>query len=191
MYSKGQNSVPLLTCTISPVQTQVCDFKSQCGDESDEETCRSFCTFDSDSCGWEDQGKDGLDWILATSNSSSDGTDLHGPYNRSGGFLFLHPDRDVTDFSDKTAVLASPHYQNSAAGCIMKAWLYISGDQGSSLDLVINTNGNNLTLDRIDLARVEDGVWTQFETDIGRRELQFKVGRYLLILIFHFYLLNL
>lgn len=158
-----------------PLQSQLCDFKSQCADESDEKLCPTFCSFDSDSCGWEDQGKDGLDWVLASSDSTEAGTDLHGPHNRSGSFLFLHPDKDITDFSDKTAVLLSPQYQNSAAGCILKAWLYLSGDIGNSLDIMITTNGNNITLDKIDMDRVEDGVWTLFETEIGRRQPQFEV----------------
>ena len=161
---------------ISPVKVEVCDFKSQCGDESDEELCRSNCNFDSGSCLWVNRGEDGLDWILAASNNSLDGTDLHGPYNRSGSFLFLQPDKDMTDFSDKTAVVSSPQYQNSAAGCIMKAWLYISGTMGNTLDLKISSNGLNITLDKISLERVEEGVWTLFETDIGRREKQFQVS---------------
>ena len=137
--------------------------------------CPSFCSFDSDSCHWEDEGKDGLDWILASSDSNDDGTDLHGPYNRSGLFLFLHPDKEITDFSQKTAVIASPEFQNSAAGCILKAWLFLSGDPGNTLDIMISTNGNNLTLDKIGLERIEDGVWTLFETEIARREQKFEV----------------
>ena len=57
----------------------------------------------------------------------------------------------------------------------MKAWLYISGDMGNTLDIMINTNGNNITLDKIDIERVEDGVWTLFETEIGRRQQKFEV----------------
>ena len=160
---------------VVPDQSQLCDFKSQCSDESDEALCPTFCSFDSDACGWEDQGKDGLDWILASSESSEAGTDIHGPHNRSGSFLFLHPDKDISDFSHKTAVVVSPQYQNSAASCILKSWLYLSGELGNTLDIMISINGNNVTLDKIDIERVEDGVWTVFETEIGRRQPQFEV----------------
>ena len=98
-----------------------------------------------------------------------------GGYYQLRYFLFLHPDEDVTDFSGKTAVLRSPQYQNGAAGCILRSWLYISGDIGNTLDLILTSGGNNFTLDKINLERVEDGVWTLFETDIGRRQQQFEV----------------
>ena len=72
-------------------------------------------------------------------------------------------------------MVVSPQYQNSAASCILKSWLYLSGDLGNTLDIMISINGNNVTLDKIDMERVEDGVWTVFETEIGRRQPQFEV----------------
>ena len=47
------------------IQTQVCDFKPQCQDESDESLCPSYCDFDTDMCYWTEQHVDGLDWIWA------------------------------------------------------------------------------------------------------------------------------
>ena len=162
---------------------QVCDFKPQCHDDSDEDGCRTSCTFDQpasgDFCFWKERRKDILDWIVAVANNSEMGTDLHGPYGPStvGHFLFLHPDPAATDFSKADATLESPTWQNSVASCTLKFWLYLTGDIGKQMEIVLE---DELALEdtvhaRMDNGMVDAGQWNMMETSLGNHRGRFKV----------------
>ena len=74
--------------------------------------------------------------IYVKGNNTEDGTDDHGPlddHNRH--FAFLRAEKNITDFAEKSAVLAGPTYQNSIASCTLQFWFYLSGNIGKS-----NTN---------------------------------------------------
>ncbi|CAB1349506.1 unnamed protein product, partial [Coregonus sp. 'balchen'] len=72
------SSVPLSTDPLCPPSSfacasgecidegKVCDFTPHCPGGEDEGSCRSFCDFESNSCGWHEYGfvqGDGFDWV--------------------------------------------------------------------------------------------------------------------------------
>lgn len=167
---------------------QICDFRPQCHDASDEQGCIASCSFDKgssgDICFWKERKPDKLDWILARRNNSQDGTDQHGPYGPSSvkDFVFLHPDQETSDFSLEDATLESPAWQNSVASCQLNFWLYLTGDLGKKLEVVLE---DELALEDTVLAYLDNTVeeaeqWNEQKISLGNHKGRFKVGCFLL-----------
>lgn len=70
--------------------TQTCDLVDDCGDNTDETSCKNIrCNFDSDTCQWKNvKGEDDFDWTRHTGSTGSIGTGPHTDHTTgSGKFL--------------------------------------------------------------------------------------------------------
>ena len=170
-----------LTCIP---REQICDFKAQCVDESDESGCKQLCTFDAtsngDLCFWKERHPDSLDWVLARPNNSADGTNIHGPYGDTsdGYFVFLHASAGTADFSNTEATLESPTWQHSKASCTLQFWLYLTGNIGKQLEVVLE---DKLALEDTSLAYLSDAavsaeVWNFMQISLGSHRGTFQVS---------------
>ena len=78
--------------------SQVCDFKYDCEDKSDEENCGT-CDFETSWCGYTTQSPGSLDWMRVVPSSFGPSVDhTHG--NTSGHFLIAQIKHDKLSFKD-------------------------------------------------------------------------------------------
>lgn len=167
---------------------QVCNFRDDCGDDSDEWDCPAVCTFERDACGWEETDGDDYNWIRAKANDPGSGTNGTGPdtdqsQNPNGHFLLLHETLDMP--AGQVAHTFSPTFQDSKALCTFTFWYYMDQDLGSDilLELNINSTGANSSAYSVILGFFSEEmatgtIWVYGSTGIGRHKDPFQLSLY-------------
>ena len=101
-------------------QTQVCDFRAQCRDKSDEVNC-GRCNFDQTMCGWEDISAGRYRWQQHSGGTPSA---ISGPANDhtsgSGKYMFVD---STSSTSYGRAQMLSPTYGQIASSCQIMFWV--------------------------------------------------------------------
>ena len=120
---------------------------------SDEDGCPITYLFDDcelttglSNCGWEEDPKDALDWVVASKNETLPSGHV---VDREGKFLWIKKTGGET--STARARVHSPIYQNSRADCRIMFYFYASGTVGRYIKpMVYDVRSNNyLTLDTL------------------------------------------
>lgn len=116
-------------CILS---TEACDFKDDCGDNSDESVCAE-CTFEDNQCGWIDlsQGKD--HWLRMTGLQ----------YGRDGYIMKVV---EMTVGTTEVADLVSCSLGATATSCTVSFFYYKKGGEDSVLKLDILRDSMELTM---------------------------------------------
>ncbi|KAL5006371.1 hypothetical protein ScPMuIL_015177 [Solemya velum] len=127
---------------------QVCDFKQQCSDASDEENCGS-CTFDGGQCGWKDVSTGRTRWnlhkgrSLMTPKGRSSMTVTHNSINGA----YMRVEHGVGVYYTE-AVMESSVLQATAPSCVMSLnyYLYNVGVGTLRVTSVNTLNGNDRSI---------------------------------------------
>ncbi|RDD40325.1 MAM and LDL-receptor class A domain-containing protein 2 [Trichoplax sp. H2] len=113
-----------------------CDFRNDCGDNSDEASCPSSCTFENGMCGWKSPKELGdIQWRR---NRGGTPTQFTGPTtdHTNGNGWYMYVEADNGTFSDN-AYLISPFYQNPGLSCTLSFWYHMYGFDIGSLKVQI------------------------------------------------------
>ncbi|XP_069940952.1 MAM and LDL-receptor class A domain-containing protein 2-like isoform X2 [Cherax quadricarinatus] len=159
---------------------KVCDFKNDCSDFSDEETCPDFCSFEKDTCGWEEAVNDELNWILGQANDTDSNTDQTGPFtdqtgNKAGHFFLLNEKQRLPEHQIGQSF--THWYQNTRPECIYVFWYFREQDIGADLFLHLNSSRDNYTTLAYFSKSVEfANMWTLQTVNIGRQEDMFQLS---------------
>ncbi|XP_042229112.1 MAM and LDL-receptor class A domain-containing protein 2-like [Homarus americanus] len=124
------NQYPCLNGKCIP-NTEVCDFKDDCGDNSDEIICAE-CSFDVNQCGWADQSYGSSRWMRASGS----------PYGRDSYVMKVFA---LGAGTDTKGDLVSYKLGASATSCTM-SFYFMKGGKDSTLELNLLTNNMELTL---------------------------------------------
>ncbi|GFU09589.1 MAM and LDL-receptor class A domain-containing protein 2 [Trichonephila clavipes] len=107
---------------------KVCDFTSDCFDKSDERNCGP-CSFDIDTCGWQNQSPGRYEWKRKMANDSNGFGPLTDHVNSSTGWYAYVS--EGWGYYNQPAILASPSLPAVSTHCVMSFWLYTSGNSGN------------------------------------------------------------
>ncbi|XP_032822243.2 MAM and LDL-receptor class A domain-containing protein 1 isoform X1 [Petromyzon marinus] len=141
-------------------EEQLCDFRADCEDGSDESECGSACTFEQgDTCGWENSQSDCFNWVLGRGSP-------HGPRppvdhtlgSEQGHFFFLEPTQSGRQ-GDK-GHLKSGEFHQSSRLCTLSFWYYVSSATSGSLRIIVKTEYNLIEMWRSQPGE-QVGVWRQ------------------------------
>ncbi|XP_058879430.1 MAM and LDL-receptor class A domain-containing protein 1-like [Acipenser ruthenus] len=155
-------------------QDKVCDFYSDCADNSDETHCGP-CDFEHFACGWIDTSNGLYQWMLEMANiSSNPGADhsIGTPYGH-----FMRVDGGSGGFFSK-ANLESPVLGPTGLACQMSFWYHLYtffGVRSTSITLsLLNvTSGTAETL--WSAPKKQNSDWINVRLDIGNRPRGFKL----------------
>ncbi|XP_049338853.1 MAM and LDL-receptor class A domain-containing protein 1 [Astyanax mexicanus] len=117
---------------------QSCDFKDNCGDNSDEKDCGTSCSFEDGRCGWKSSPIDKFNWVLGTGSAQSiKPPHDHTLMNENGHFMYMAA-TPVGLKGDK-AHLRSSVWRESSATCKLAFWYYISHKATGLIRLFLKT----------------------------------------------------
>ncbi|CAL8312591.1 unnamed protein product [Merluccius merluccius] len=123
-------------CCVS--KDQLCDFRDDCGDGSDEVHCGTSCSLEADLCGWQSSLADTLNWTLGTGTPHSiRPPNDHTLHTQHGHFLYL-ASTPVGLQGDK-AHMRSSVWRVSGPLCRLSFWYYISHDASGTIRLLVKT----------------------------------------------------
>ncbi|XP_051910036.1 MAM and LDL-receptor class A domain-containing protein 1 isoform X1 [Hippocampus zosterae] len=117
---------------------QSCDFRDDCGDGSDEESCGTSCSFEDGPCGWKNSLADNFDWLLGSGSVQS----IRPPYDHtlkdeSGHFLYL--EATPVGLKGDKAHISSSVWKESSSICKLSFWYYISHKASGTIRLLVKT----------------------------------------------------
>ncbi|XP_014036210.2 MAM and LDL-receptor class A domain-containing protein 1 isoform X1 [Salmo salar] len=153
---------------------KVCDFTPHCPGGEDEASCRSFCDFESDSCGWHEYGfaqGDGFDWVRGSAmtiplDHQGQIPPLdHSTNSSQGHFMFVL--KNSSSISQK-AFLRGPQYRQSASGCTMTFWHYNSGISVGAAEMYLRIAGMDNTTVLWQTLYNQGNHWNRVTVQLGR-----------------------
>lgn len=154
-------------------QGDVCDFKSDCHDGSDERLCPPRCNFERGNiCGWKQTTPNATVYYVT---KASDGARLssqvpkidHTTYKDSGHYLLLMPK------SILTSTLSSPTFQNSAGYCSLVFWISSKSEDAVTVSLKDASIGTEMFLWELNPDRNQSLIWCRVVFGLGRRRSKF------------------
>ncbi|EDO47788.1 predicted protein [Nematostella vectensis] len=154
---------------------QVCDFKKDCSDGSDEATCQSTCNFEKDQCNWVNtQVGDTYDWVRNKGPTPSTGTGPtvdHTTNSVNGYYMY-------TEVSNRTgfyaaAHLASPLFRLAGKTCQFSFWYHMYGPSIGYLQVYYRRNGRDSQL--FSLRGQQGNVWKKGTVSIPKCANDFQV----------------
>ncbi|RDD40324.1 MAM and LDL-receptor class A domain-containing protein 2 [Trichoplax sp. H2] len=174
--------------------SQVCDFRQDCADNSDEVACiQPTCTFEKGMCGWLPQSTNG---VFTRPNSTSPkfrwerhtgathtgrtGPSVDHTLGTSQGY-YVYTDASNGRFTD-TALLTSPIIGGTGSQCIISFWYHMYGTSVGTLSLVAK-QGTTTTSTLWSRFGNQGNSWRQVTIKVGQRrnfQLQFTGRRGLL-----------
>ncbi|EDV21956.1 uncharacterized protein TRIADDRAFT_59472 [Trichoplax adhaerens] len=171
------------TCTTNGQcikQNQVCDFKTDCTDGSDEANCGT-CTFEkrlifSDvNCGWYNGSSDNFDWVRHKGSTPSfqtgPATD-HTLQTSSGHYLYIETSNGIIG---NTADLYSSIIQFAPATCVFSFWRHMYGDSIGNLNVFVATTNGTKMAQLWGKSGSQGNTWQQTMVSIGRRTSPFRL----------------
>lgn len=155
--------------------SQVCNFRQDCTDRSDEKQCPSSCDFETNTCGWNETPKDGFDWARANGGQTQNLQNMaprkdNTFHNQNGYYMYI---KDTTQGSPRglNAVLKSPVYMVANSDCKIMFSYYTNGQHVGFLYLKLMEQGQTTTLWR--QSKSMGDQWNRVTVGIGRRSNQF------------------
>ncbi|XP_022097778.1 MAM and LDL-receptor class A domain-containing protein 1-like isoform X1 [Acanthaster planci] len=157
---------------------QICDFKMQCPDQSDEEACPTLCDFESDSCGWTETTMDNFDWHRATGQDTSATPNVaprmdHTLSSGIGHYMYIAPFGQTS--VDQVALMVGPAYTVASANCVLEIWYVISGQNVGELLLVLVDQADRSESVLWANSADHGSQWKQLTIGIGRRQSPFRL----------------
>ena len=173
--------------------TQVCDFRQDCADNSDEVACiQQTCSFEQNMCGWQSQSTNGF----FTSNSStarkfqwerhsgathtgSTGPSIDHTLGTPQGF-YVYTDASYGRWTD-IAILTSPLIGGTGTQCVISFWYHMYGTSVGTLRLSSLKDDTSTSLWSQSGSR--GNRWNQVALKVGQRQsfkLQFRATRNIL-----------
>ena len=128
---QDQFSCDVPQCTY---YTHTCDFREDCMDGSDEQTCGT-CDFEDSICGWTQDPKDNFDWTRFRGNtpSSFTGPDHdHTKGDSTGHYLYIESSSPRVE--GDVANVESNVYRHSSHTCKLQFWYNMNGANMGSLN---------------------------------------------------------
>lgn len=156
----GQFQCPASKCIP---MSRVCDFKNDCFDGADEINCGP-CTFEVDSCNWQDISAGRYSWMRDvassnvgpnTDNTLNTGLGHYGIVKGSNGVFY------------EKAILSSPSLPQSAPTCQMSFYYTMNGANSGSLSVTAYINGSATPLWRT--SGLHGTGWNQVTVYIGQK----------------------
>ncbi|RWS26663.1 MAM and LDL-receptor class A domain-containing protein 2-like protein, partial [Leptotrombidium deliense] len=124
-------------------KSEVCDFKKDCDDGSDELNCGE-CEFNDTFCNWTNEGDE--KWLLVTGQRFKDNQLIPSEDNlksENGSFLVLQSNSDST--RNTPAILRSPELRHSSSLCHLQFY-YFNNFKNGSLTIRLKTVDNTIPL---------------------------------------------
>ena len=151
------------TCTDS---RKVCDFVSDCADNSDEASCKGLCSFETDYCGWLN-GSDPLQLVRVQASQYAHPNYDHTSKENGGYYLALPPSSALrAGLVTQTASISYPAIAGTSAKCYFSLWYHVEGDEPGAINIYSITGG------------AKSKVWSYSgDTGAGWYEGGFFVGR--------------
>lgn len=146
--------------------TKKCNFVSDCSDGSDEADCGA-CDFENGQCGWNDISTSRYAWQRyqgSTPHTLSGPNVDHTKGTAQGWYMFVD---SLQGTFVRNAILQSPVYGSTAAGCEMTFWIHKTGDPRGLMRLYLLPNGTSTT------GRIR--LWQQFG-DLGKNWKKITIG---------------
>ncbi|CAF0808194.1 unnamed protein product, partial [Brachionus calyciflorus] len=174
-------------CKNSPEcinMSDLCNFRYDCGDKSDEESCPWTCDFENNFCGWMNEIKGSnqqpkISWQIETGSTGM--STLTGPAtdhttdSENGKFMYLDPkNKNPGDL----ARLLSPIYFQAGQTCQFEFWYQIFGNRTGFINLYTRTGLTESLISTI--GRTTDNFvpptqWKYFNTSLPTCLTQFQL----------------
>ena len=115
----------------------VCNFKYECDDKSDEDDCGT-CDFESSWCGWFDQSDGRLAWTRrkAPSQNPTGPQVDHTQGTQAGSFLVTQIDENAGEFS-YSSILLGPRFEATSQTCKVSMYVFMN-DKYSDISFYYN-----------------------------------------------------
>jgi len=121
-------------CTDS---RKVCDFISDCTDNSDETNCKGLCSFEVDTCGWTN-GADPIELYRVQTSKWYGHPSFDHTTGKSGGWIMA---MNATQGKEgDTGTLLYEAVKNTRAKCYFSFWYHIEGTNFGTINLWVQTN---------------------------------------------------
>ena len=114
---------------------KVCDFVSDCADNSDEANCKGLCSFETDYCGWKN-GSNPLQ-LLRVQSSRFGHPNYDHTTKKSGGW-FLAIDAKKGKKGDKASILYPKIGTATKGKCYFSLWYHIEGQDVGTINIYAN-----------------------------------------------------
>ncbi|XP_048242500.1 MAM and LDL-receptor class A domain-containing protein 2-like [Haliotis rufescens] len=121
-------------------RNEACNFHDDCGDQTDELSCGTSCTFEDGMCGWKNDKGENFDWTTHTGQTTSANT---GPTNDhtfgtgNGHYIYIETSGQLRN--GDTAVLESSIYTQSGPNCQLTFWYNMYGANVGKLNVLVKT----------------------------------------------------
>ncbi|XP_076802493.1 MAM and LDL-receptor class A domain-containing protein 1-like [Clavelina lepadiformis] len=111
---------------------QFCDFNADCVDGSDEQTCPATCSFEGDTCGWQNDKSNQVQWTQQKGSESSPvgtGGPAQDPaYLADGSFAILKMTSSSINLIGTKQKFLSATYTQAGLTCSFSFFYYMYGD---------------------------------------------------------------
>ncbi|RNA33007.1 MAM and LDL-receptor class A domain-containing 1, partial [Brachionus plicatilis] len=157
----------------------LCNFRYDCNDKSDEIFCPWACNFDANDnlCSWTNVPKDSdqlltIKWDVGTSSQfKNTGPQFdHSTLSADGSFLYFDP---IGELPGHKARLISPVYNQAGLLCSMEFWYQLSGDSTSILNVYIMSGLTETRIARLQSSKTLQ--WTEYKVNLPSCLQQFQV----------------
>ena len=159
--------------------SKVCNFQSDCTDNSDENQCPQTCNFEQDTCGWQELPLDQFDWTRANGISTTSNRNMapntDDTYKNQNGYYMYINDKTGGQTQGLVAGLQSSAFKSSNSDCKISFAYYTTGTSLGSLYLYVVENNALTPLWRFIPFRGLDDQWHSVTVGIGRRTTDFNM----------------
>ncbi|XP_061173555.1 MAM and LDL-receptor class A domain-containing protein 2-like [Saccostrea echinata] len=159
--------------------SKVCNFQSDCKDNSDENQCPQTCNFEQDTCGWHELPLDQFDWTrangLSTSSKRNMAPNIDDTYKNQNGYYMYVNDQTSGQTSGLIAGLQSSAFKSANADCKISFAYYTTGSKVGPLYLFVVENNVLTPLWRLLSYGTMDDQWHSVTVGIGRRTTNFNM----------------
>lgn len=160
--------------------SKVCNFQTDCKDNSDENQCPQTCNFEQDTCGWQELPLDQFDWTRANGVSTTSNRNMapntDDTYKNQNGYYMYINDKTGGQTQGLIAGLQSSAYKSANSDCKISFAYYTTGSNLGSLYLYIVENNALTPLWRlIPFHNRIDDQWHSVTVGIGRRNSDFNM----------------
>lgn len=156
---------------------KMCDFKNDCGDNSDESMCPSSCTFSSGStCYWTNSNPG--NWTVTSNGNPTQNTgpssDHTSPTTTNGGYAVA---KKIANGTSNIFRFNSPLYHQAGKMCNFSLWYNIHGHGFRQFRILIQSGGLESTLFSLYYSALnkQNGQWQQAQVALPICAQQFHI----------------